>query len=262
MSINIWLDNREGRDWLGRVEREGILLQSILNIYGNDGVKVADGSIEIDSCGVTCSPITTLRILKVAASNCGYELKLIRNRGSRHEESQVCAGLDETVRVALFYDDNMVKIIRETTPGKDKVRSYKDILNTEPPPTTLMPRRDVRRWTHEVVGGNDLIGLTWILKMHADEKITRRNIATVPSAGEIEWAKKKFGTINKKGKCDLLKYLAIKTGSELLICNATGKGKPVIKGKNMRAKIRYNRDDEKITISLSDTQGHGSKSLA
>jgi hypothetical protein len=29
MSINIWLDNREGRDWLGRVEREGIFLQSI-----------------------------------------------------------------------------------------------------------------------------------------------------------------------------------------------------------------------------------------
>ena len=88
MSINIWLDNREGRDWLGRVEREGILLQSILNIYGNDGVKVADGSIEIDSCGVTCSPIKTLRILKVAASNCGYELKLVRCRGSRHEESK------------------------------------------------------------------------------------------------------------------------------------------------------------------------------
>ena len=89
--------------------------------------------------------------------------------------------------------------------------------------------------------------------MHADEVITRREAMATPTEGEISWTRDKFEAINRKGKCDLLKYLAIKTGSELLICNAIGKGRTVIKGRNMRSKIRYNTGNDTVTISLSDT---------
>jgi hypothetical protein len=78
-------------------------------------------------------------------------------------------------------------------------------------PGQLLPQ-----WDHEVVEGDDLIGLTWILKLHADEKIKRRSTAMMPSAGEIAWTKTKFETINKKGKCDLLRYLGDKNRIRVL----------------------------------------------
>jgi hypothetical protein len=64
ISTNIWLDNKEGKDWLGRIEREKIILQSIHNIYGSDEVKRVDNKVMIDCCNDAHSPITTLHILK------------------------------------------------------------------------------------------------------------------------------------------------------------------------------------------------------
>jgi hypothetical protein len=126
----------------------------------------------------------------------------------------------------------MIKINRKNIPSKHKVSTYKTILETRPSSTLQVPKQVPTQWTHEEIKGDDLVGLSWILRMHSDKRITRRNTAAVPTAGEIAWAKSKFGTINKKGKCDLLRYLAIKTGSDFSTCRANGSAKVIIKGKN------------------------------
>ena len=184
-------------------------------------------------------------ILSVAASAGNYALILVEKQGNKHRETTKCEGSDDTLSMYLFLKERMVKLVKRVG-CKAVFSTYKEAILSKSRVEALKvvslgtPLRTPPQWSHEVITGDDLIGLTWILKMHAGEVITRREAMATPTEGEISWTRDKFEAINRKGKCDLLKYLAIKTGSELLICNAIGKGRTVIKGRNMRSKIRYN----------------------
>jgi hypothetical protein len=126
-------------------------------------------------------------------------------------------------------------------------RSYKD---------TVLTRGGVEKkkwmeepgWRHEHVGPSDWQGLSWILKMHSRERIMTREGTCLQS--ELNWAKEKFEFIGKKGKVNMLYYLAIKTGAVFNIY--TGKSlKPIpkLKGRTGEYKISYVEEDDRITIS-------------
>ena len=61
---------------------------------------------------------------------------------------------------------------------------------------------------------HDLKGLNWILKMHAEKKILRRD-KMEHTEGELKWEKEKFKQMGHTGKSNLLFFLAKKTGSVL-----------------------------------------------
>ena len=77
---------------------------------------------------------------------------------------------------------------------------------------------------------HDLKGLNWILKMHAEEKILKRE-KMEHTEGELKWAKEKFKQMGHTGKSNMLFFLAAKTGSELKSrSEITGKEKLILKG--------------------------------
>jgi len=155
VSTNIWLDSREGKDWLGRIGSEKLILQSLHSIYGNHEKKGEGNNETVDCCEDTRPSTDTLRIIKAAALHSGYELKIVRRKGYSHEESRVCEGVDDTVQLALFYDENMVKISRKRVPNKQKVSSYKRILDIKH--LQACKRRDscyhsgITRWSKEMI---------------------------------------------------------------------------------------------------------------
>jgi hypothetical protein len=134
-STNIWLDNREGGEWLGRIDKEKLILQSLHNIYGGSEGRSNGDQLTIDCDDDAHTSRQALHILEAAAINSGYELKLVRRKRGGHEESRICVGVDDTIRIALFWDERMVKISRRNVPDKRKVSSYKTILATSSSPS-------------------------------------------------------------------------------------------------------------------------------
>ena len=87
--------------------------------------------------------------------------------------------------------------------------------------------------------------------MHAKERIMKREETCLQS--ELDWAKEKFEYIGKKGKTNMLYYLAIKTGAEFNTYTGNSlKLTPKLKGKTGEYKISYVEEDDRITISWKD----------
>ena len=63
VSTNIWLDSREGKDWLGRIDSEKLILQSLHSIYGHYEGEGEGNNVTLDCCEDTRSSIDTLRIV-------------------------------------------------------------------------------------------------------------------------------------------------------------------------------------------------------
>ena len=211
----------------------------------------------VDCADDKSTTVEALKILKLASSNSGYDLKVVRRKRFNLEEAQVCGGRDGSIRVTFFLNENMVKISRKKIPDTQRVSTYQAILGTRSSPTSQALKQVSPQWKSVSIEGDDLVGLSWILKMHADKRILKRETTTAPSAVEMAWTKIKFETINKKGKFDLLKYLSIKTGTEFSTCSAKGKSKVVIKGRNTMAKLLFNTNSDTITVSLSNNFAQG-----
>jgi hypothetical protein len=241
-----------GRRWMERIKEMGAIPRHIGDFVSNFKTMVKDSEL---CSGLTVEEI--MRLVVMASIRSGYRLRA-RRRGL---EIELTKARDDEVEITIDLDDLVVHLWRCDTPGTAKGTSHRDVairkvvgidFNNEK--VKLVPPQ----WAHEDVRGDDLIGLSWILKMHSNERITRRATSQAPTEGEIAWAKTKFETINKKGKCDLLKYLAAKTGSELTVRNFKGKPKVVVPGRTSRSKLLYDTSDDIITVSLSDIQAHGS----
>jgi hypothetical protein len=200
-------------------------------------------------------------ILTEVAAAGNHSLTLVANKGNKLIEKAVHVGTDNDLTMYLFLSERMVKLVKRKA-KKTVVSSYKEALLSENVKRSecLTPRgsqsRTPSHWIHEEVTGHDLVGLTWILKMHADESITRLESMTTPTEGEISWTRDKFSAINKKGKCDMLKYLAVRTGCELTISNLNGKPKTAIKGRVEGAKIKYDTLRDLVTISVENNNAH------
>jgi hypothetical protein len=171
-------------------------------------------------------------------------------------------GADDTISIYLFLNERMVKLVKRSR--SEIVHStYKDALLSKVGVETdnVVPRGALlqasSQWIHEEVTGHDLDGLTWILKMHADGSLMRRAAITTPTEGEISWTRDKFAAINKKGKCDMLKSLAVRTGCELAICNSNRRTRISIKGRVERAKLKYDTSRDLITVSVENDKAHG-----
>jgi hypothetical protein len=218
MSYNIWLGQGMGKEWLRRVTKEKKILQSYYNIFGCGTVGVSG-----------MSPVTdigeTILVLQRASKAGGYRMVLVRRGvGELFLEKTINEGVDGSITVVYFTLENMVKIIKRPMMDPSKGHSYKEILEVEPV-RDIRPKESIDdKWEHFPVASDDQEGLTWLLRMHASGKIFRKYACSLPTEGEREWTKAKFGMINKKGKADLLKYLAFKTRSELTIIKEnTGK---------------------------------------
>ena len=102
-------------------------------------------------------------------------------------------------------------------------------------------------WEEVRVEGDDLNGLSWILKMHAEKRFLRNDTQFLES--ELAWAKEKFETIGQTGKSNLLFYLGVKTGSELSThTEENGKTKINLKGRNDEHKIVLHTPSGAISI--------------
>ena len=190
-----------------------------------------------------------LSILTTASRKSGYEMLAARRKGSGYEETLICEGGDDAIKVVLFCDEIMVKIMRRYVPSRDKISTYKTLLATVPASITALPKRSEDHWSYVRVTGDDLVGLTWILRMHSAKRIMRHEMMIEPTLGELAWTKTKFEAINKKGKCDLLKYLAVKTGCELKTCYGdSSREKIIIKGRHREAMINYTQGNDTIKV--------------
>ena len=148
-------------------------------------------------------------ILSVAATAGNYALILVEKQGNKHREITKHEGSDDTLIMYLFLKERIVKLVKRVG-CKAVFSTYKEALLSKGEmgavgTVSKTPLRSPPRCSHEVITGNDLMGLTWILKMHANGEITRRDAMVAPTEGEISWTRDKFEAINKKGKCDLLK---------------------------------------------------------
>ena len=155
-------------------------------------------------------------------------------------------GHDKRIELVLFEDEGLIKM-KEFKPIEMGHRSYKDKASTKGGGTGKR-RAEEQGWLHEHVEANDWQGLSWILRMHANKRIATREETKLQS--ELDWAKEKFTYIGRKGKMNMLYYLAIKTGAEFN--TYTGKDlklTPKLKGRIGENKISYVEEDDRITIS-------------
>jgi len=126
-------------------------------------------------------------------------------------------------------------------------RSYKETVLTKGG-RERKKRIEEIGWHHEHVRTGDWQGLSWILRMHAKERIFRREETRQQS--ELDWAKEKFEFIGKKGKTNMLYYLATKTGADFNVyIGRSLRLTPKLKGKTGEYKITYVEEDDRITIS-------------
>jgi len=173
--------------------------------------------------------------LTEAAAAGNHSLTLVAKKGNKHIETALHVGSNNNLTMYLFLSERMVKLVKRDG-GEPSVGTYKEALLSENKKRTEGPTplgaltRAPPQWIHEEVTGHDLVGLTWILKMHGDGSLMRRETITTPTEGEISWTRDKFAAINKKGKCDMLKSLAVRTGCELAICSSNGRTRTTIKG--------------------------------
>ena len=85
--------------------------------------------------------------------------------------------------------------------------------------------------------------------MHTDQSMMKKT-ATKPTEGDLKWTLEKFKAIGTKGKENLLRYLAIKTGSEFRTHqNGNGPGQVRVRARNDDYKISYYRTSDSIKIS-------------
>jgi hypothetical protein len=179
---------------------------------------------------------TAVDIQSQAAISRDHSLTLVAKQGNRRQEMTKHKGSDNALSIYLFLNERMVKLVKRDR-CETVSSTYKEALLSKSGMKSGSvvsmgtPIRTPSQWSHEVVNGHDLSGLTWILKMHANEVITRREAMATPTEGEISWTRDKFEAINKKGKCDILKYLSIKTGCEFTAYNPNGRAKILIKEK-------------------------------
>jgi hypothetical protein len=240
-----------GRRWMERIKELGAIPRHIGDFVSKFETMVKDSEL---SAGMTLEEI--MKLVVTASLRSGYRLKA-RRSGS---ELELTKAKDDEVEITIDLDDLVVHLWRRNTPGTVKGTSHRDVAVRGALGIGFNNggiKQAHPQWTHEIIKGDDLIGLSWILKLHSNERITRRGRSWTPTEGEIAWTKNKFETINKKGKCDLLKYLAAKTGSELTVYSSKGKLKVVVPGRTPKSKLLYNTRDDTITVSLSEILSHG-----
>ena len=99
--------------------------------------------------------------------------------------------------------------------------SYKEIVETRSERRQGENQEDQEDRQTVTINEDDNQRLCWVLKMHTEKRMNK-NPDMSHSPTDLEWAKRKFEAIGKKGKSELLIYLAYKTGSELRIIEKGG----------------------------------------
>ena len=189
-----------------------------------------------------------VKLLKIETNHRGYEFKILRMNVRRaYEEKTLCVGGDDAVVVVFFIDIGLVKIIKSRNPGVKKVLGFKQVLMLGNDNVRERVKVEKDEWVVERIGKDDVEGLNWLLKMHSEGRVMSRGSVTSTSSGELEWAKIKFETVNSKGKLDVLKYLAFKTGCELEMVTRRRR-KIIVIGKRSDCRFVYQLEDNVVEV--------------
>jgi hypothetical protein len=157
------------------------------------------------------------------------------------------------MKLVYFQESSTIKIKRNIIPEGAGRISYKEIVETGSEKRSDKSQVDQEDRHKVLINEDDNPRLCWVLKMHSDKRMNK-NSDMSHSPTDLEWARRKFEGIGSKGKFDLLKYLANKTGSELRI---TEKGREWIKvtAKNLEFAISYDLQTGIIEISWENRRG-------
>jgi hypothetical protein len=134
---------------------------------------------------------------------------------------------------------------------------YNDILKTRGTHSEKKTHTEEEENQITRIKSTDHVGLSWILKMHAREEIFDITGRPPPSEGEILWATQKFETIGRTGKINLLKYLAYKTGSQLVIQMKGRKKRNLTRCAQQHTRLVYIDTTDEILIIRKDLKPKG-----